>query len=214
MEKPHFWQRRPEMGHPDRFATFRWIAGLGLVALAGFCSCSTRTQTKIELSDPPEQRATTMRATAAPAQLRCPQAGAPMLQPSENTGHHRVTLTWNASAPSARKEDDAVGYCLYRSPTQGAAKKNPTCNACEQINTIPVAGTACIDDLVQDGANYFYVAIAINAAGKTSVASNEVPAQVPADPNSTGTPPNYPLCRAPGGPQNTSNAVTGGASRR
>jgi hypothetical protein len=110
-----------------------------------------------------------------------------MLQPSAVTGHHKVILSWNASAPSPHPEDNAVGYCLYRSKKQKVAKKNATCSDCEQINFIPVVGTACVDDLVQDGALYYYVVTAINAKGIPSSSSNETPAQIPASQQSANS---------------------------
>lgn len=120
-----------------------------------------------------------------------------MLQPSARTGHHRVILTWNASAASKDLDAAAAGYCLYRSEIQGAAKQNPTCKDCEQINAVPLRGTACIDDLAEDGAKYYYVVTAINARQKLSSASNEIPAQIPpgtqkANPSA---PASYPFCR-------------------
>lgn len=126
-----------------------------------------------------------------------------MLQPSApHTGHHKVILTWNASAPSAHAQDNPVGYCLYRSPTKGAALKNATCPNCEQVNVVPVVGTACIDDLVKDGATYFYVATAINLSKVRSVSSNEILVPIPAGSKNSGAPvPSYPLCRAPASPQ-------------
>jgi hypothetical protein len=74
------------------------------------------------------------------------------LQPSSLTGHHKVTLKWNASIPSSNVESNAVGYCLYRSKKRKAAKQSPTCRDCAQINLIPIAGTGCVDDFVEDGA--------------------------------------------------------------
>jgi hypothetical protein len=120
-----------------------------------------------------------------------------MLQPSAAaTGHHRVVLTWNASASSARPEDNAAGYCLYRSKKKDEARKNPTCSDCEQINPIPVAGTGCVDDLVQDHALYYYVATAISGQGKSSVSSNEIQVSIPDSQHSTVFPASpYPLCR-------------------
>lgn len=88
---------------------------------------------------------------------RCPPAGVPALQPSPQTGHHKVTLSWKASSPSSDPDRIAVGYCLYRSGKQNAAKQNPTCSNCELINPIPIAGTSCVDDLVKDSATYYYV---------------------------------------------------------
>ena len=127
----------------------------------------------------------------------CPPAGLPVLQPSPTTGHHKVTLTWHASAPAANGSA-AVGYCLYRSKTQNAAKLNPRCSSCEPINSTPIVGTGCVDDLVEDAAAYYYVVTAINAKGEISSSSNETPAQVPPDKGKANSVAagSYPLCRA------------------
>jgi hypothetical protein len=117
----------------------------------------------------------------------CPAGGSPTLQPSTATGHHKVLLTWKASAPGARPEDNTVGYCLYRSLKKDVAKSNATCSACEQINSVPVTGTACVDDLVQDGALYYYVVTAMNAAGNRSSSSNEIPVAIPGANVTTGS---------------------------
>jgi hypothetical protein len=141
----------------------------------------------------------TLAAAAEPALPSCPPAGLPTLPASpQTTGHHKVTLAWNASAPSSNSDTKAVGYCLYRSKKQNAAKQNATCSDCEQINPIAIADTGCVDDLVEDGATYYYVVAAINAKGKISPASNEILARVPlnterANSVSVGS---YPLCRA------------------
>jgi hypothetical protein len=137
-------------------------------------------------------------AAADPKPLRCPPAGVPTLQPSSLTGHHKVTLRWNASIPSSNVESKAFGYCLYRSKKRKAAKQNPTCSDCEQINSIPVAGTGCVDDLVEDGAAYYYVATAINANERISSSSNETTARIPLGKpaSSSGPAGSYPRCRA------------------
>jgi len=123
-----------------------------------------------------------------------------MLQRSASgAGHHRVILSWRASAPSGRKEDDAVGYCLYRSKNKKAVKKNPTCGECEQINSIPITGTGCVDDLVKDGTIYYYVAAAINLKKRLSSSSNEARAAIPTSTQSvrSTSDSSYPLCRNP-----------------
>jgi hypothetical protein len=134
----------------------------------------------------------------APRILACPPGGLPVLQPSSKTGHHKVTLTWHASAPAANSNSAIVGYCLYRSKTQNAAKRNPRCSDCEQINSMPIVGTACVDDLVEDSAAYYYVVTAIDAKGEISSSSNETPAPVPANKGagSSATVGSYPRCRA------------------
>jgi hypothetical protein len=94
-------------------------------------------------------------------------------------------------------EDNAVGYCLYRSLNKDAAKSNATCSGCEQINSVPIVGTACVDDLVQDSALYFYVVTAINGAGNRSSSSNEIPVAIPAANVITGVSVGAnPACRA------------------
>ena len=142
-------------------------------------------------------------AAPEPKLPHCPAAGVPTLQPSAQTGHHKVILSWNASSPSSDPERKAVGYCLYRSTTQNAAKQKPTCPACEQVNSIPITGTGCVDDLVKDGTPYYYVVTAINAGGEISSSSNETPAQIPPTKEATGsvTVPSYPLCRTSNGSQ-------------
>ena len=128
----------------------------------------------------------------------CPPAGLPTLQSSpQKTGHHKVTLSWQGSAPSGNSDSRAVGYCLYRSKEQNVAKQNATCNHCEQINSIPLADIACVDDLVEDGATYYYVVTAINTKGRISSSSNEILAQVPSSKESANSisAESHPLCR-------------------
>jgi hypothetical protein len=164
------------------------------------------------------QAPTTLKASGSPPSLRdpairskhqarqglafptCPAAGIPLAQSSPATGHHTVILSWTASAPSAKTPSPAVGYCLYRSNIdQDSLQKQPTCLRCQQVNTVPVAGTSCVDDLVANQSNYYYVVTAINAQGVPSLPSNEVSASIaddkPAGSAASGSPP--PLCRAP-----------------
>jgi hypothetical protein len=137
-------------------------------------------------------------AASSPILPPCPPAGLQMLQPSSQTGHHKVILTWNASVPAPGPDGKAVGYCLYRSQTQNVAKQNPRCSACEQVNLTPVVGTGCVDDLVLDNANYYYVVTAINANKTISVSSNETSAPIPPGNQSPKPIPAspYPRCRA------------------
>ena len=127
----------------------------------------------------------------------CPAAGLQPLQPLSQTGHHQVILTWNASVPAPGPDGKAVGYCLYRSQKPNAAKQNPICSDCEQVNSTPVVGTGCVDNLVLDNATYYYVVTAINANKRISASSNETPAPIPpgnqtAKPVSTSS---DPFCR-------------------
>jgi hypothetical protein len=162
--------------------------------LANGCDHSSRSRVSLEAFAP---RHPEIAVAASPHAPRCPTAGATSLTPSAASGHHRVVLTWNASVPSAHPEDNAVGYCLYRSQTKGAARDNATCRACEQINSVPVAGTGCVDDLVQDSALYYYVVTAITADERRSSSSNEIPVPIPDgnQPAKTKSTSPSPLCR-------------------
>lgn len=133
----------------------------------------------------------------------CPPGGAVTLQPSApNTGHHRVILTWDASKNSPVSEETAVAYCIYRSKKKGAARKNPNCNDCEQVNIIPIETTGCIDDLVQDGAIYYYVVAAINRQGTISAPSNEILVPIPpGKKHSSSEESSYPFCRGAASPK-------------
>lgn len=130
----------------------------------------------------------------------CPPGGIPQAQSSSATGQHTVILSWIASTPTPKAPSPAVGYCLYRSNIdQNTLQKQPTCLKCQQVNAVPVVGTSCVDDLVANQLNYYYVVTAINAQGVTSLPSNEVSASIagdkPAGPPAGGsTPPS--LCRA------------------
>jgi hypothetical protein len=64
-----------------------------------------------------------------------------------------------------------------------------------------IAGTTCADNLVSDGATYYYVAVAINRAGILSIASNETRAPIPDGPSNfvSKDSRSHPLCREPAG---------------
>jgi hypothetical protein len=100
----------------------------------------------------------------------CPTLSAPMVSsaPPANGGH-RVTLTWNSSAPPDPKHSAAIGYCIYRG---APGDPNP-------------------------GLSYRSVVRAISAGGATSVTSN--PATVGIPPTGTSKSPisaaSPPLCR-------------------
>ena len=159
----------------------RFLLGFGLLITQLFLSaCSSRRNDRIILKDTPETRDSTHSTTLSIRPPNCPPGGTALMQPSHpGTGHHKVTLSWNASAVTPGSGNNVVGYCLYRSKKQDALKKNPTCSACEQINLVPVAGISCIDDLVEDSTTYYYVVTAINQAGKISPASNQTTVPIP-----------------------------------
>lgn len=130
----------------------------------------------------------------------CPEAGLPATHGSSDNRHHKVTLTWKASAPSVHATGNPVGYCLYRSTTKGLAKMamaitNARCGGCEQVNRIPIPGTGCVDDLVEDDTTYYYMITAISPAGLTSASSDEAIVQVPHRKSTDPAPSAYPSCR-------------------
>jgi len=117
-----------------------------------------------------------------PEVLSCPSAGLPTMQASQaGSGHHKVFLTWIGSAHSDDPNQNPVAYCLYRSKKQQAAKEKPTCEQCEQVNSIPipVTCTRCVDGLVENNVTYYYVVTAINENGILSSTSNEATAEIP-----------------------------------
>jgi len=165
------------------------------------CRDNNVTRVRLKLSDAPTEKRMALKSPALVPPV-CPAASiAPLTGSQPGTGDHRVILTWNASASSSNRDRTPVGYCLYRSQKRKVAKRNPTCSECEQINSIPVTGTTCVDDLVRDGATYFYVATAINRSGQLSSPSNEITAVIPhgkqsARPTSAASPP---FCRGQAG---------------
>lgn len=173
-----------------------------LQAIALGCQHQDVSRERIELHDLPSDKTVV---STKPVQLPpvCPPAGIMPVQPgAPGTGHHKVTLTWNASAPAKNSDSAAVGYCIYRSKIQRAAKKNPICRDCEQINRVPIPSTGCVDDLVTDSTQYYYVVVAIDSKATLSSASNEIPVLIPsAHSIRPSKPSQLPLCRAGVRPQ-------------
>jgi hypothetical protein len=178
-------------------------AALIIACLVHACSgCSRVSETHGDAQSAPVARETAT--AAAPKPLPpCPSAPVPMLPLSAQTGHHRVFLSWRASSSSGRPGDPTVGYCLYRSQTPGMAKNCPKSPSCEQVNVVAVHTPRCVDQLVKDQTTYYYAAIAINSAGKTSTTSEEAIAEVPIAGKQNPAPydaATYPTCRAPAAP--------------
>lgn len=172
-----------------------------LQAIGLGCQRNDESRVRIQLHDLPSDKAPVLTKPAQPPPV-CPPAGIAPLQPGvPGTGHHKVTLTWNASAPSNNPDSAAYGYCLYRSRKKNVAKKNPICHDCEQVNRVPIppAGPreGCIDDLVADSARYYYVVAAINGKGTLSATSNEIAVPIPSAHSGKAPQSNQlPLCRA------------------
>lgn len=101
-----------------------------------------------------------------------------------------MTLSWKASAPADPKHSAAAGYCVYRG---APGDPNPGL-----INSVPLAGTSCVDDVVANGQRYAYVVRAISANGVTSITSNQAPVDIPATGRSNSAS-SAPLCRGTAG---------------
>ncbi len=164
------------------------------------CQRDNVSRVRIELHDLPNDKpAVATKQEQLPPLPDCLSAGPASLHPgAPGTGHHKVTLTWNASIPSKDQKSTALGYCIYRSQNEQELKKNPRCKHCERINQIPVRSTGCVDDVVADTKKYFYVVTAINSGHVLSVPSNDVmvripPAQQQGKPDDSGK---WPRCRA------------------
>jgi hypothetical protein len=171
-----------------------FIVGCPVFVLNG---CKRDSVSHRELTAPAPQKV--VAAERKPILRHCPDAPYPMLQAKDPaTGHHRVFLTWNASTTARESDPNALGYCLYRTQEPGRAKDCPKqYPKCEQVNVVPVRGTRCVDELVKDSTTYYYVAIAITSADK-STTSEEAIAEVPAAGKRNPPPPladSYPACR-------------------
>jgi fibronectin type 3 domain-containing protein len=85
-----------------------------------------------------------------------------------DTGHHHVTLTWQA--PSAAPKVSITGYNVYRRLTPG-----------ERYSLVAngVSVPHYEDRLVQSGKTYFYVVTSLDSAGQESRFSREIAATVP-----------------------------------
>lgn len=91
-----------------------------------------------------------------------------------NPSAHSVTLSWKASVPRSRSQQDAIqGYYVYRS------KASNSYNDSNQLNSVPMPGTQCIDTAVAPGGKYFYVVRAVAASKLKSDPSSEVPVVIP-----------------------------------
>lgn len=174
------------------------LAVLGAVALVGavltlYSACNRLPRDSAETLQPAQKPTEVGMSSISTPSLRCPTIGLARAQPAPLAkSGHRVTLSWKPSAPANSRHDAAVGYCIYRS----VKRKDPSP---ELVNSVPFAGTTCLDDWVENNGTYYYVVKAINAKGRTSVNSNEVIAAIPGA-NQTSAPSSgvlAPLCRGP-----------------
>lgn len=183
----------------------RWIAMLTLIiiilAFAPGCSNDKLSRVHIKLEDLPQDKKSAPNKVQSLSEV--PECLPAVMNPPKESDlhkghHHRVFLKWNASESAKDPKKEVVGYCLYRSKKEGAAKENPRCNDCELVTRFPVPETSCVDTLVEDGEKYFYVATTITQKRDLSVSSNEIRVKIPRTEKPVGHPPpgSYPACRA------------------
>jgi hypothetical protein len=82
-----------------------------------------------------------------------------------------VNLAWKASTSAG------VKYNIYRSTRKGECLKTKS-DDCKKINPVPVPDTNYVDNTVQIGQSYFYVAKAVRSGGTESGPSNETQAVI------------------------------------
>lgn len=132
----------------------------------------------------------------------CPPAGVSTSVLAENeTGHHRVILSWNKSIEPSGQPSVIDGYCLYRSTTPNVAKQDATCRECERVSERSLVGTTCTDTLVQDDKTYYYVVTAIRNNHMSSSSNEErvvIPPKTQPPPANVAPPP--PSCRSTSSP--------------
>lgn len=178
------------------------VAFLLACLISGLSSCNRASESSPGLAEPVVPTVTI--AERKPTLPPCPNAPYPMLQATAaGTGHHKVFLKWNASASASTTDPDSLGYCLYRTKKDGTTKRCPSQPNCENVTSVPVLSTRCVDDLVQDSTKYLYVAIAINTEGKISSPAKPAIAKIPAAGQQNPAPSDaasYPACRAPASP--------------
>jgi hypothetical protein len=78
---------------------------------------------------------------------------------------HSVTLAWDPSTSVV------AGYNIYRGTLTGGPYT--------KLNATPVSLTTYLDNAVQSGLTYFYVATAVDSSNVESVLSNEISATIP-----------------------------------
>ncbi len=183
----------------SRLRPFLRALALLVLGLASVCCVSQVGR----VSTPTASLARSTRSNGAPSHKSAPRPPScnavgflPIQLAPPPTARHKVTLSWKAGAPSA---DPAFGYCLYKSQTKIAPQLGLICSQCEPLNSAPVKGTSCVDDIVANGVTYSYVVRAVDAQGNPSGWSNVAAAPIPSSNQTSATPtssPQPPLCRA------------------
>ena len=173
-----------------------------VVAFASVCSMSQISEITVASAAPVEpfgaKGAPSHKTRAQPPAPSCSAVGFLPIQPSPPaTAQHKVTLSWKASVPSA---DPVFGYCLYKSQTTIDSNLGVTCPKCEPLNSVPVKGTSCVDDIVTNGATYYYIVRAVDVRGNPSPWSNVATVPIPSSNQTSAVPQGSPqpqFCRVP-----------------
>jgi hypothetical protein len=153
------------------------LAISGVAQVSGASGQPTRTL-RHSMHSPGETRETATQPKVEETQLcssTAPNSSAGQQSLPSPTMRHKVTLSWNPSAPVTNSpRDTIIGYNVYRKTTAGSSYDDKN-----KVNSAPLLGTKCVDILVEAGQTYFYVTKAISASGAVSSPSNEAKTVIP-----------------------------------
>lgn len=163
----------------------RIVFSVSLAALAILAGCSRDSGSRIhvELHDIPEAKPAAQ--TVIKTDLSCPVGDLPDVDfQTGRSPNHSVKLSWNLSTSSYGPNGKNIFYCLYRTDGRAVEKNTSSkypCAGCRRVTKTPVPGaTTDPDQYVKDGAQYCYVAVAIDIrSGKLSDFSNQAGAAIP-----------------------------------
>lgn len=180
---------------PRSFRSYVSFLSVFVFALCALSGCNRPAQQAAK----PNSVENTSATPAIQAQSLLPDCDLPptALGASKATGHHRVILTWNPSSSSRGANDQSVGYCLYKSRNGDITATNlHDCRNCSRVNRRPILGSGCVDNYVEDGSTYQYVAGAVKAGTGVKLFSNRTTAVIPPNTRTVRSDSPYPLCQS------------------
>lgn len=174
---------KPSGGIRQSQGLTRILLMLAIVCAPSYSNTQTASALNAEVQSAPATPVAAGRNVNVHVSAACPPAGIPGAQPAAKgkaTGHHKVFLSWNSGSQPSRRTGPIDGYCVYRSKDPKAAQQT-ACAQCERVSPVAVLGTGCVDDVVEDGATYYYVVTALKG-NLMSAPSNETEALIPNSP--------------------------------
>jgi hypothetical protein len=135
-------------------------------ALAGVTIAAGQTATLSIVFTPTSAAAFSGTITIASDAANSPTISIPVSGTGVAPASHSVTLSWVPSTSS-----DVVGYQILRGTQSGGPYT--------QLNAASITAITYTDTTVQAGQTYFYVIVAVDAAGQTSTPSNEASVTIP-----------------------------------